>query len=146
VFHVGPAGSGQVIKLVNNLMTATNLVAIAEGLVLGAREGLDIGKMYEVIRVSSGGSRRLDDSVPRIIAGNQRLGHGNLDLLAKDLAAALELANGHNLPLPVTSQSRQMYQIAQAAGLGASDIEAIIRLYQDWAAANAPSSTERPNP
>jgi 3-hydroxyisobutyrate dehydrogenase-like beta-hydroxyacid dehydrogenase len=51
VFHVGPPGHGHVLKLVNNMMAMTFAAAIAEAFAVGAKAGLDLNKLYEVVSV-----------------------------------------------------------------------------------------------
>ena len=57
IYHCGPLGAGAVVKLANNLMVAINAQGVYEGLVLGAKAGVDPSILYEVVANSSGSSR-----------------------------------------------------------------------------------------
>ena len=54
LFYCGPSGSGDVVKIINNLLAGINMVACAEGLALGVKAGVDLKILYEVINTSSG--------------------------------------------------------------------------------------------
>ncbi|HEY1854026.1 MAG TPA: NAD(P)-dependent oxidoreductase [Solirubrobacterales bacterium] len=129
VFHVGPVGSGQAMKLVNNLLTAVNLAAIGEAVALGVGEGLDLATIHEVVIVSSGDSKRFRDSVPRILRDEVGTEYGRVDILAKDLEMALSVGTERKLPMPAATLVGQIFRVVQAEGQGGRDIEALIEWY-----------------
>jgi 3-hydroxyisobutyrate dehydrogenase-like beta-hydroxyacid dehydrogenase len=142
VFHVGPVGSGQAMKLVNNLLTAVNLAAIGEAVALGLGEGLDLATIHEVVTVSSGDSKRFRDSVPRLMRGEVGTGYGRVDILAKDLEMALSVGTERKLPMPVATLVGQIFRVVQAEGQGGRDIEALVEWYARQAGVDLGSSTE----
>ena len=92
VVHVGPAGHGELAKLVNNLVGAAIAVATAEGLTLAARAGLDIERTREAIVGGSGGSWILEHWLPATaFRGDYRRRFG-IDLMCKDLGLIADLA------------------------------------------------------
>jgi 3-hydroxyisobutyrate dehydrogenase-like beta-hydroxyacid dehydrogenase len=129
VFHVGPVGSGQAMKLVNNLLTAVNLAAIGEAVALGVGEGLDLATIHEVVTVSSGDSKRFRDSVPRILRDEVGTEYGRVDILAKALEMALSVGTERKLPMPAATLVGQIFRVVQAEGQGGRDIEALIEWY-----------------
>ena len=129
VFHVGPVGSGQAMKLVNNLLTAVNLAAIGEAVALGVGEGLDLATIHEVVTVSSGDSKRFRDSVPRVLRDEIGTEYGRVDILAKDLEMALSVGTERKLPMPAATLVGQIFRVVQAEGQGGRDIEALIEWY-----------------
>jgi 3-hydroxyisobutyrate dehydrogenase len=131
VVHVGPAGAGQAAKLCNNLVAGATMVAIAEASAVAEREGIDPAILYDVLTRSTGDSRVLRTRFP--VAGvspEHPASHGyeplfSLDLMAKDLDLALELAAAHGVTARVASTSRERYREAQTRGAGRLDYSAV---------------------
>ena len=67
VLHVGPQGHGSMVKLINNTVAAVNTTAVAEGIALGRRAGLDLDKLLQVVAAGSGASAMLDLKAQPII-------------------------------------------------------------------------------
>lgn len=86
VFHVGEvAGQGQVMKLVNNFLSATALAASSEAFAVGRACGLDLATMIDVVNVSSGRNTATADKFPRrVLTGTYDTGFGTR-LMAKDV-------------------------------------------------------------
>jgi len=118
IHYVGASGSGNVIKLVNQMLAAINVAGMAEGFVLGVKAGARPEVMYEIIKTSTGGSRMLDsDLLNRLIPGNYEPGFA-LDLMHKDIRLANDLGRELKLRLLLTGLTQQILQESQAAGLG----------------------------
>ncbi len=100
ITHVGPLGSGQLTKAVNQVIIAGYFLALAEGLVLGMKSGLDMDKVIEAISAGMCRSAVLDMRAGNMIAGAYPLGF-KLSLHHKDLKIALDAAEraGADLPL-----------------------------------------------
>jgi len=132
VIHVGEAvGSGDTVKLVNNLLLGANMVAVSEALALGVKAGLKPEIMYDIISQSSGSSYALTAKYKNFIAkGNFEPGF-TIDLQYKDLQLAIDTAKDLKIPLPVGNQAQQMYEVARAKGLGAEDISAVLKIYEE---------------
>jgi 3-hydroxyisobutyrate dehydrogenase len=133
VVLVGGHGAGQAAKLCNNLIAGATMAAISESCAIAVREGLDPGTLYELLTASTGDSRVLrtrfplpgvDDAHP---ASNGFAPLFALDLIAKDLALALELAADHGLEAPVADAALDAYRVAQRDGRGALDYSAVYR-------------------
>jgi 3-hydroxyisobutyrate dehydrogenase len=131
VVHVGPAGAGQAAKLCNNMIAGATMVAIAEACFVAEREGIDPAVLYAVVTRSTGDSRVLRTRFPMAGASAEHpASHGykplfSLDLMAKDLDLALELATAHRVDAGVASTSRKRYREAQARGAGRLDYSAV---------------------
>lgn len=131
VVHVGPAGSGQAAKLCNNLVAGVTMAAIAEACALAEREGIEPTVLYDLMTRSTGDSRVLRTRFP--IPGTRPQHPSSkayaplfaLDLMAKDLDLALELAAAAGVEAPVAEASRQRYAKAQEHGLGGLDYSAV---------------------
>ncbi len=127
IYHVGPVGSGDAIKVVNNLLLGINMAAVAEAMVLGVKAGIKPEVLYEIISSSSGGSYALDAKVPKfILEGNFKPGFA-IDLQYKDLELAVQTGKDLGVPMLLTNLAQQIYESARAAGLGQNDISAVIQ-------------------
>jgi 3-hydroxyisobutyrate dehydrogenase-like beta-hydroxyacid dehydrogenase len=126
VFHIGPAGSGEVVKLVNNMLVGSISAATLEALLTGVRAGVPLATLVEVVSVSSGASAQLEGQLRlRALAGNFEPGFST-DLLAKDLDLALELADQAGQETPFAELARRMFARSQEAGRGAADYTALL--------------------
>ncbi len=125
-----PNGSGQVIKLVNNMLVGAIAAAIAESFVLGVKAGADVDTMAKIIGASAGASWQLANQFPlRAFNGSFQPGFMT-DLLHKDLGLALDLAAENSTPVPMTALSRQMYEMARAAGYGREDYTSLLKVLE----------------
>lgn len=142
IFHVGPSGAGEVIKLANNILVGSIAAATAEALVLGVKAGADLGMMAEVIGVSTGASWQLANQFPlRAFTGGFQPGFMT-DLLAKDLELALALGAEQRTPLLMTAIARQLYTEAQGAGYGRDDYTSILRVLEQAAGVTVRSNAQ----
>jgi 3-hydroxyisobutyrate dehydrogenase len=128
--HVGGAGAGQIAKLCNNLVAGVTMAAVAEACAVAEREGIDAALLYDLLSTSTGDSRVLRTRYPRPGAADAHPASAGfaplfmLDLMAKDLGLALELAGD----APVTDAALAEYRRAQEEGLGALDYSALYLL------------------
>jgi 3-hydroxyisobutyrate dehydrogenase len=131
VQRVGGPGAGQVVKLCNNLMAGVNMVAIAEACAVAERAGIDAATFYGLISRSTGDSRVLRTRFPLPGADD---GHPSnrdfepmfmLDLIAKDLALAVDLAGQHGVDADVAQAALASYREAQERGFGRLDYSAV---------------------
>jgi 3-hydroxyisobutyrate dehydrogenase-like beta-hydroxyacid dehydrogenase len=131
IHHVGPLGSGQAVKLVNNVMSIGNVAVAAEAMVLGVKAGLDPQRLFDVLSTSGGRSFHFLKRFPRVLAGDFTL-HFSMALSRKDIALALALAARLEMPMPVASTVRQVYETAHAQGFGELDMAGVTALYEQW--------------
>jgi|SRR5665648_6831 len=100
---VGDIGAGETTKLVNQVRVAINIAAVAEGLILGKKAGVDPERIFEAIKGGLAGSQCLIDKAPRMFAGNYEPGF-RMKLHVKDLTNVLQtsqaLVYGHALNRP----------------------------------------------
>jgi 3-hydroxyisobutyrate dehydrogenase-like beta-hydroxyacid dehydrogenase len=125
VLHTGPVGSGEVVKLVNNMLVGSISAATLEALLVGVRAGVPLKTLVDVLSVSSGGSAQLTGQLAkRALAGDLDPGFST-DLLVKDLRLAAELARESGQPTPLTDLARAQFESSQAAGHGPQDYTAL---------------------
>lgn len=129
VIHMGPLGAGTIAKLVNNMVAFCNMAAGAEGLMLGAAAGVDLRKLDEVIRNSSGNSNAYRSMAERVMKGDFKASFA-LDLAYKDAHLALELADELGVPTPLAAQVHNLMRMARGLGLGSSDTSSMMRVYE----------------
>jgi 3-hydroxyisobutyrate dehydrogenase-like beta-hydroxyacid dehydrogenase len=130
IFHVGTVGSGEVVKIINNLLCGTIAASVSEALVLGVKAGADVETMAKVIGVSSGANWQLANQFPlRAFNGSFQPGFMT-DLLHKDLGLALDLASENVTPLAMTAIARQMFEQTRAAGYGREDYTALLKVLE----------------
>ncbi len=133
-FHVGEdAGMGQMIKVINNLMSVTSLTIASEALVLGVKAGLDPDVMLEVINAGSGRTNATTDKIPKFVL-DRSFGFGfAIGLSSKDARLCLEESDALGVPMVVGSAVRQMINITKGK-LGAdADLTEIIKPIEEWA-------------
>jgi 3-hydroxyisobutyrate dehydrogenase len=131
VFYVGELGAGQSLKLVNNLIYNLNRLAMAEGLALGTKAGIDPKTMVDVIGASTGNSFALQYLAQDILRGNFEGRESSLKLACKTLRLISELADELNAPLFLTNLAKQIYHMAKAKGLEEESPSSVIKLYEE---------------
>ncbi len=129
---VGGNGCGSTAKLANQIIVNVNIAAMSEALVLAAKSGIDIDKMYKAIRGGLAGSAVLDAKVPMILERNFQAG-GRIDINLKDLTNVMETANAFEVPLPLTSQVLDIFQVLVGEGKQANDHCGIVQYYENLA-------------
>lgn len=131
--HVGAVGSGDGVKLVNNLLLGVNMAALAEAMVLGVKAGIAPEVLNAIIGKSSGASYALAAKYEKFFSkGNFEPGF-MIDLQYKDLQLAVDTAKDLGVPLLLGNVAQQIYETARAKGLGREDISAVIKLGEELA-------------
>ena len=124
--HMGPAGAGQLTKMVNQLCIAGILQGLSEGLALGMKAGLDIEAVVDVISKGAAQSWQMDNRARTMAAGQFDFGFA-VDWMRKDLSLALDEARRLGVPLPVAALVDQFYADVQAMGGARNDTSSLIR-------------------
>ena len=125
ITYMGETGSGQATKLCNQIICALHIQAVCEGLMLGAKLGLNLEKLLQVLTAGYANSRILSHLGPKMIDRDFRPGFKMRHQL-KDLKNALDTAATLNLPLPCTSLVYQMFRAVEAMGFGEKGTQASI--------------------
>ncbi|MEM1113874.1 MAG: NAD(P)-dependent oxidoreductase [Pseudomonadota bacterium] len=124
VRHLGPGGSGQLAKMVNQVCIAGVLQGLAEGLLLAERAGLDAAAVVEVISQGAAQSWQMDNRFKTMLAGEYEHGFA-VDWMRKDLGIVLEEAGRIGLDLDLTSLVDTYYADVQAMGGGRWDTSSL---------------------
>jgi 3-hydroxyisobutyrate dehydrogenase-like beta-hydroxyacid dehydrogenase len=127
VVHCGPVGSGQLMKLSHNLLTAINTVALGEVLAASLKSGAKLDVLIEVLSGGLAGSKMLDWLAKTLFTA-ERPAFFALDLMHKDISLALDEFSAS--PMFVGQAVRQVYNAARADGLGAKDSTSVAEFYE----------------
>ena len=128
IFHLGPNGAGQTIKLAMNLLLALEVDAFAESLALVTGAGLAGEKLVEVMQSSMARAGVLDVKAPVMLKGDYRPSFP-LRLMHKDLSLALDLGNQLGVPLPAAAAARETYSSVKGTSKDDLDYAAV---YKFW--------------
>jgi 3-hydroxyisobutyrate dehydrogenase-like beta-hydroxyacid dehydrogenase len=126
VTRLGPAGAGQLAKMVNQICIAGLLQGLAEGIAFGERAGLDMRAVLEVIGKGAAQSWQMDNRGPTMVERRFDFGFA-VDWMRKDLGLVLDEARANGARLPVTALVDQFYADLQSAGGGRDDTSSLIR-------------------
>jgi 3-hydroxyisobutyrate dehydrogenase len=130
ITHFGPVGAGQAVKAVNQVVIAGVYLAVAEGLVLAIKAGLDPGKVVEALGGGVAGSWILQNRSSRMIANDYPLGF-RISLHLKDLGIALGLAREVGAALPVAALAQQLENGLVGRGYGDEDNSDLARAIRE---------------
>ncbi|MEI5678375.1 MULTISPECIES: NAD(P)-dependent oxidoreductase [unclassified Mesorhizobium] len=125
VTHVGPVGTGELTKLANQLIVASNICAVAEALTLAKRGGADPARVREALLGGFADSTVLKQHALRMVKGDFQPG-GPAKYQVKDTSTALSLARAHGLTLPVAENVDRLFQAMVDNGDGDLDHSAVI--------------------
>lgn len=140
VYHVGEPGAGNVAKLINNLLFFSNFIAGAEALLIGAKAGVDVGQLAEIITKSSGNSLAIN-VFPRILAGEYGFNF-SVDLAAKDVGLAHELARDVGAPARIAEIVDGVLRRGQAQGWGAEPCTVVLGVLERMAGVELRAATK----
>jgi 3-hydroxyisobutyrate dehydrogenase-like beta-hydroxyacid dehydrogenase len=127
---LGGIGMGETVKLVNQVIIANVMIANAEALVFAQRAGADLDAVRKVIATATGSNYLLDQWLPKTWFAGTFQGGFAMDLLRKDVAAALDAARATKYAMPLTALAYQLYTAQSAEGDGALDYSAIAKAYE----------------
>jgi 2-hydroxy-3-oxopropionate reductase len=130
VVHLGPTGSGQIAKAVNQMIVGAAFAVIAESFSLGVKNGLDTKALSQAIKGGWAGSKVLDVAAADMLSGEFKPG-GTVDIHWKDLGIALSLSRDTDVPVPVTALVQEIFKAARANGDGKKSQTAVVRLWEN---------------
>ncbi|WP_394196552.1 L-threonate dehydrogenase [Litoreibacter albidus] len=126
VYRLGDAaGKGSQVKMINQLLAGVHIAAAAEALTLGAKIGLDLEMLHEVIQECAGNSWMFGNRGAHIVQGDYTP-HSAVDIFVKDLGIVTGEADTH--PVPLSHTALALFKEASAAGMGREDDAAVAKL------------------
>lgn len=132
ITHVGANGSGQVVKLVNQILVVGHALAMSEALLFAQAGGVDLQKALDAVSAGAAGSWMLSNRGPQIIRRDWRPGF-TIDLQQKDVRLVLDAADQMGVPLPGTALIHQFYRTLQTGGLGSEGNHALVKALEHLA-------------
>ena len=137
IFHAGASGSGQTVKVCNNMLLGIQMLGTSEALRLGIANGMDPKVLSDIMSKSSGRNWVLElynpcpgvmESVP---SSKGYAGGFGVDLMLKDLGLATENAGDLETSVPLGELSRKLYEAHSKAGNGQLDFSSVFNLKAD---------------
>jgi 3-hydroxyisobutyrate dehydrogenase len=126
ITHFGPAGSGQSAKLCNQIVVAVNLLAVCEGLVFGAKAGLDLSTLHQALTGGAANSWALEVLGKKMIERDFAPAF-MVRLQQKDLRLVLDAAGADHTPLPGTALVSQLLAAVEAEGRSDDGTQTLFR-------------------
>jgi 3-hydroxyisobutyrate dehydrogenase-like beta-hydroxyacid dehydrogenase len=132
IVYAGPLGAGQAVKLINNSVAAANAGVVAQALLVGAAQGLDLDALVEVMSAGSGASAML-----ALKAGPMRAHDYStlfkVEHMLKDVRLCLEEAEAAGAPFPAAAAARDALAATTGRGHGSDDFAAVLEAYEGYA-------------
>ena len=132
IFYVGGTGTGCVAKLVTQYLGYCNFITAAEGLLIGAKAGIDLNTLAQIVPVSAGASRTFEN-IPRAVFDGSFVSGGSLDIVAKDLDLACQMAREAGAPSRMGAIADEFFKRAQAQGWGLDGYPAVVKILEQMA-------------
>ena len=132
IHYVGGTGTGCIAKLVTQYMGYSNFIAAVEGLLIGAKAGIDLNILAQIVPVSAGASRTFDN-IPRSVFDGSYTSGGTLDIVAKDLDLACQLAREVGAPSRIGAITDEVLKRAQARGWGPDGYPIVAKILEEMA-------------
>jgi 3-hydroxyisobutyrate dehydrogenase-like beta-hydroxyacid dehydrogenase len=134
-FYLGESGTGATMKLISNAILATIVQALAEGVALGEKAGLDPADIFTVLGTSSAAAPVVAAKAATVTERAYLPATFTLALMQKDLWLVLGLANELQVPMPATAIAHDMVLAANATGKSGLDFSAVALLMEELAGA-----------
>lgn len=129
VVYVGGLGAGNVTKLANQIIVASNIAALGEALTLAKKSEVDPKLVFEAIRGGLAGSTVMEAKAPMMLERNFQPGF-RINLHIKDLNNALNAGHNVSSPLPITALVMEMMQALKADGYELEDHSSLVKYYE----------------
>jgi len=129
IIHVGPSGSGQLVKLCNQIAVAVTNLAMSEALIFAAKAGVNLEHMHQAISGGAAGSWQLSNLAPRVFQRDFAPGF-MVKLQQKDLRLVLQEADRLRLALPATSLVHNLFNALESMGAGNEGTQALVKVLE----------------
>ncbi len=134
VFYVGETAMGCTAKLVTQYLGYCNYITALEGMLIGAKAGIDLDVLAKIVPVSAGASRTFEGLADGVFNGEFK-SNGTLDIIAKDLHLACQLARDVQAPARIGLIAEDVYLRAQVQGMGQMGFHAVAQILEQMAGA-----------
>jgi 3-hydroxyisobutyrate dehydrogenase-like beta-hydroxyacid dehydrogenase len=127
--HVGPLGHGHTAKLISNVLSYATVALVNEAFMLGARSGLDLGRLHEALEQGAP-SKALDAFGPRLRSGEYEPPRVTVEHVCDDMVMLQALAAKTASSVSMLSAAQELYRLLQMQGRGERDMSAIAELWR----------------
>ncbi|MBZ9992830.1 NAD(P)-dependent oxidoreductase [Mesorhizobium sp. BH1-1-4] len=141
--HLGPdVGKAQILKLANNLLTATNMVIVGEALAFAEKGGIEPEDLFRIINAGSGRSWVSEIAYPKHVVTRRYDQNFRTELMHKDVTLCMQEAERMGVPMWLGANVRQFWQFAMTQGMADADCSRIAALIEGWAGLNIEDEAE----
>lgn len=126
---IGPAGHGQLTKMINQILISATMQGLAEGIVLGRAAGVDLGAALGLLGKGSAQSWWLDNRSGRMIDGELDPVDGGISIMTNDLGKCLDEGRRQGIALPLTAMISQFFGDIRRRGRGNWESPSLITLW-----------------
>ena len=145
IVHVGEHnGAGQCAKICNQILVTVNMLAVSEALTMAAALGLDVQRVYDAIKDGAAASFQLEQLGSKLMVGDWEPG-GTVETMQKDLGIMLGAGRELKTALPATALVSQLYNAAEAAGVGKKGHQALVAAYEVLTGIHIPDHVGKAN-
>lgn len=138
IVHLGPeVGKAQIVKLANNLLTATNMVIVGEALAFAEKGGIDPADLLRIVNAGSGRSWVSEVAYPKHVVTRRYDQNFRTELMHKDVTLCMQEAERMGVPMWLGANVRQFWQFAMTQGMAGADCSRIAALIEGWAGIDA---------
>lgn len=130
ISYLGTSGSGNVMKLINNLLVGITNAALSEAFVLAVKSGLDARQVFDILSNATGDSSMLRRNLPNFVLKGNFAPAFTLDMLNKDMALAEEMAINQGVRLLLGSLAHQIGREGAVSGYGNEDMSAVVKVLE----------------
>jgi 3-hydroxyisobutyrate dehydrogenase len=143
IVYCGPSGSGQIVKLCNQIAVSVTNLAVCEAITLCLRSGVDPRRMLEAVGAGAGASWQLTNLGPKMLDGDFRPGF-KAEHQLKDLGHALDTAYAGGAALPGTILAHELFARLKDEGLGREGTQALFKAIQALSLDPSPNGAPPP--
>ena len=144
VIHVGPAGTGTLIKLISNLIAGLNMAVMAEGFMLASAAGVSHETLLHVFRYTDAKSYTMFEEFAPHLRANDYTGGFPVELMHKDHRLAADLGQKYRVPLPFNQLALEVYQACRSRGHGRKSHAVVVETLAELAGVQLFNKGERP--
>ena len=133
-------GTAAAFKMINQLLAGVHIAVACEAIAFAAKLGLDIGKVYDVIRQAAGTSWMFENRIPHVLEGDYTP-LSAVNIFTKDLGIIMDMGRAANFPVPMAATALQLFTMTSAAGMGRDDDSSVARFYAQTTGVTLPSKS-----
>ncbi|MDX9871630.1 MAG: NAD-binding protein [Clostridia bacterium] len=131
IFYLGPIGSGQLLKMCNNIVVANTTVALAEAFTIAAKAGVSPKTVFDIFKVSTANSRALELYGKLMVEGSTEETSFACKHMCKDVNLFIDLANDLKTPVLLSGLTHHIYNAAVLKGYGNFDNAAACKVVEE---------------